>query len=201
MATEDLKPKLEIVDVNSDNQFDLNRLCVDPKYLETTSVKKLPSTPKIRKPRPQEFVRVHPDPKYRALMAFIELKEDNEVYVVDPSLLPELQSECYIATLFLAMTRSGEMFLRPVRVPATEGRKNEWHQAMARAAEVAMKHWVRIRANMAERTYDIYIAENEASIPPPEWPKDTYQEIVSRALKDILVNYPNHPLIKRLRGG
>ena len=49
----------------SDDPFDLAKLRVSQDFLETTNVKKLLTTVPIRKPGPQDFVRVHPSPQYR----------------------------------------------------------------------------------------------------------------------------------------
>jgi len=196
--TADEQSKLKIVGANGDDPFDLEKLRVNQDYLETTNVKKLLTTVPIRKPLPQDFVRVHPDPNYRALMAFLEFKEDRETYVVDLGAVPELASECYIATIFTAISRTGVLFLWPVRVPATDGRTNDWHVSGAAAAEQAIKAWVRIKSNMSLRAYEIYLAESK--IPDPEWPGLTFQEILRIAAKDKLINQPNHPAIKRLRG-
>lgn len=194
----DEQNKLKIVDANGDDPYDLEKLRVNEDYLESTNVKKLLTTVPMRKPAPQDFIRVHPDPKYRELMAFLELKEDRETYVADLRAVPELASECYIATMFTAITRTGILFLWPVRVPAADGRTNDWHVSAAAAAEQAMKHWVRIKSNMSLRAYEIYLAESK--IPDPEWPDLTFQEIFRIAVKDKLINQSNHPVIKRLRG-
>jgi len=194
----DEQNKLKIIDANGDDPYAIEKLRVDQNFLETTSVKKLLTTVSIRKPAPQDFIRVHPDPKYRELMAFLELKEDRETYVVDLRAVPELASECYIATLFTAMTRTGVLFLWPVRVPAADGRSNGWHVSAAVAAEQAMKNWIRIRSNMPLQAYEIFLAESK--IPEPEWPDLTFQEIFRIAVKDKLINQRNHPVIKRLRG-
>ena len=99
----------------------------------------------IRKPAQQDFVRVHPSPAYRGLFAFIELKDDREIYVADLAAVPELQTECFIATLFTAITRTGVLFLWPVRVPAADRRTNDWHMSAATAAQHAMTRWIRIK--------------------------------------------------------
>jgi len=191
-------PKLEIVDANSDDPYDLAKLRVCPNFLETTNVKKLLTTVPVRKPGPQDFVRVHPSPQYRDLMAFLELKDDRETYVVDLNAVPELQCECFIATLFTAITRTGVLFVWPVRVPAADGRANDWHISAAKAAEQAMTKWIRLRANMSLRAYEIFLAESK--IPDPEWPDLTFPEIYRIAFRDRLINQPDHPVIKRLRG-
>ena len=194
----DEQNKLKIVDATGDDPYAIEKLRVDQNFLETTSVKKLLTTVPIRKPASQDFIRVHPDPKYRELMAFLELKEDRETYVVDLRAVPELASECYIATLFTAITRTGVLFQWPVRVPAADGRSNGWHVSAAVGAEQAMKNWIRIRSNMSLQAYEIFLAESK--IPEPEWPDLTFQEIFRIAVKDKLINQRNHPVIKRLRG-
>jgi hypothetical protein len=143
-------------------------------------------------------VRVHPDLAYRATMAFIELKDDREIYVVNLGAVPELQTECYIATLFTAIARTGVLFMWPVRVPATDGRSNDWHTSAAEAAQLAMTRWVRIKANMSLRAYEIF--EAESAIPDPIWPDLSFNEIYRIAFKDRLINSADHPVIKRLRG-
>jgi hypothetical protein len=190
--------KLEVVNANSDDPFDLEKLRVKPEFLETTNVKKLLTTVPVRKPAPQDFIRVHESAKYRDLMAFLELKEDRETYVVDLKAVPELQGECFIATLFTAITRTGVLFLWPVRVPAADGRSNDWHVSAAAAAEQAMKCWVRIKSNMSLRAYELFLAESK--IPDPEWPELTFSELCRIAFKDRLINHGDHPVIRRLRG-
>lgn len=197
MASTDLK--LEIINENSDDPFDLARLRVSQNFLETTPVKKLIATIPIKRPGPQDFVRVHPSPTYRALMAFLRLEDEREVYVVDLKAVPELQSECFIATLFTAITRTGVTFLWPVRVPAADGRANDWHLSQTTAAEEAMKQWIRMKSNMSLRAYEIFASE--AKIPDPEWPDLSFAEILRIALKDHHpINSLDHPVAKRLRG-
>jgi hypothetical protein len=199
MGTDDAK-KFEIVDENSSDPFSLERLRVPQAFLEQTPVKKLMPRIPIKKPSPQDFIRVHRDPSYRELMAFLKVQDENELFVVDLSCVPELQGECYLATCYVAITRTGNLFLWPVRIPAADGRINDWHLAAARAAEEAMQRWVRLKANMSLRAYDIFVAENK-DIPEPEWPELSFAEIVRLALKEHRpINSLDHPIAKRLRG-
>ena len=183
----------------SDDPFDLAKLRVSQDFFETTNVKKLLTTVPVRKPASQDFVRVHASPKYRETLAFIELKDDREVYIVNLAAVPELQAECFIATLFTAITRTGVLFMWPVRVPAVDGRTNDWHTSAATAAQHAMTRWIRIKANMSLRAYEIF--EAESAIPDPIWSDLSFGEIYRIAFKDRLINGPDHPVIKRLRGG
>jgi hypothetical protein len=190
--------KLKIVDENSEDPFDLAKLRLNQDFLEITQVKKLITTIPLRKPGQQDFIRVHPSPSYRELVAILELKEDRESYVVNLETVPELKTECFAATLFTAITRSGVLFLWPVRVPAVSGKGNDWHLSAATAAEQAMKSWVRIRANMSLQAYEIFLAED--SIPDPEWPAHSFQQLINISLRDRLVHRSDHPVLRRLRG-
>jgi hypothetical protein len=195
------RPNLELVKAAaSDDPFDLAKLRVNPEFLEGASVKKLLTTVPVRKPGSQDFVRVHPSPSYRETLAFLELKDEREVYVVNLTAVPELQAECFIATLFVAISRTGVLFLWPVRVPAVDGRSNEWHTSAATAAQHAMTRWIRVKANMSLRAYEIF--EADSAIPDPIWPENLSFEALYRiAFRDRLINSVEHPVIRRLRGG
>src|SRR5215471_21625328 len=109
--------------------FDPASLRLDPSYAETIGVRKLLITVPVRKPNRQEFVRVHPDPMYRLTSAaIIEIKEDREIYLIAPPLAQLLQDEFCPAILFTAVNRQGVVFLWPVKLPAADGRENEWHR-------------------------------------------------------------------------
>jgi hypothetical protein len=191
--------KLEVVEnAVSDDPFDLAKLRVSQEFLETTNVKKLLTTVPIRKPATQDFIRAHPSPQYRETFALLELKEDREIYIVNLTAVPELQVECFIATLFTAISRTGVLFMWPVRVPAVDGRSNDWHTSAATAAQHAMKRWIRVKSNMSLRAYEIF--EAESAIPDPVWPELSFEAIYRIAFKDRLIDGPNHPVIKRLRG-
>ena len=192
------KPKLVIENAVSDDPFDLAKLRVGQDFLETTNVKKLLTTVPIRKPNKQDFVRVHPSPQFRDLFAVIELHDERETFIVNLAEVPDLETECFVATFFTAINRAGVLFLWPVRVPATEGRTNDWHVSAATAAQQAMTRWVRVKANMNLGAYEVFQAES--AIPDPVWPDHSFAEIARIAFKDRLITTADHPVIKRLRG-
>ena len=66
----------------SDDPFDLAKLRLKQDFCETAGVKRLLNTVPIRRPGPQDFVRVHPDAAYRAPLAVIELRDDRETYLL-----------------------------------------------------------------------------------------------------------------------
>jgi hypothetical protein len=114
------------------------------------------------------------------------------------SLEPELAGEFVTKTLFLAINRQGTPFFWPVRLPAPDGRDLDWWRSSREAAELAMKSWVRVRANMNLGAYDLFVAES--AIPDPEWPTLGFWELIKIAFRDHLIDRVDHPVIARLRG-
>ena len=70
--------------------FDPANLRLSQSFTETVGVKKLLTTVPVRKPSPQDFVRVHEGPEYRENFPIIELKDEREEYIVTAGLVPEL---------------------------------------------------------------------------------------------------------------
>jgi hypothetical protein len=178
--------------------FDLASLRLNPSFLETAGVKKLLTTVPARRTNPQDFVRVHPSPEYRADFAMIDLKEEREDYLVRPEVLPDLAGEVVFKTIFTAINRQGVVFLWPVRLPAPDDRKTEWLRSAREGAELAMTQWVRLKANMSLGAYEITVAESV--MVDPVWPELTYQDLVKIAYRDRMITTVDHPVVRRLRG-
>ena len=182
--------------------FDPARLRLRQDFVATSGAKKLLTHIPIKKPGPQEFFRVCPKPDYRLEpFAIIEMKESRDVYPVDPELAEILGNECKYVTLYLGITRQGDPFLWPVKLPDSEsGRKPlAWHTSAREAAELAMTKWVRMCANMSAGAYDIY--EATANIPAPEWPTEPLRTLLRIAFKGDLITSLDHPVIVALRTG
>ena len=181
------------------NPFDPACLRLDQSFADGAGVTRLITTVPVRKPNRQDFVRVHPDPAYRLTpTAILELRDERETYLVLPSMAAELAGEIAVATLFLTINRQNVVHLWPIKLPGLDGKHNEWHRSAAEAADVAMKRWVRVTANMSLGAYEVFIAE--ANIPNPTWPDLPLSEILKIAFRDRIVDRPDHPLVKQLRG-
>jgi hypothetical protein len=196
------KPALQSVDQNvsapAPDPFDIESLRLKPSFLESASVKKLLTTVPARRPSPQDFVRVHPAPKYRDHFAIIDLKDDREDFIVHPNILHDLAGEVVYKTLFTAINRQGVVFLWPVRLPTPDDRGSEWWRSAREAAERAMTTWLRLKANMSLGAYEISVAESVMA--DPVWPELSFQELVKIAYRDRVVTTLDHPVVKRLRG-
>lgn len=202
------KPKLEIATdlpvleceaaTAAPDPFDLTALRLDQSFVKTAGVKKVLLTVPVRKPLPQDWVRVHSSPEYRETLAVIELKDDREMFLLTPEMARNLPGEFSMVSIFTAINRQGVVHLWPVKLPASDGRVLEWHRSAAEAAELAMDRWVRVKADMSLGAYQVY--EAAGTIPDPEWPALSFQELIRVAFKERLVASLDHPLIGRLRG-
>ena len=193
----DMQPTTE-QQASTPDPFTPTNLRLSQSFVDTAGVKKLLTTIPVRKPSPQEFVRVHPSPEYRENFPIIELKDEREEYIVTASLVPELIGEFVIKTLYLAINRQGTLFFWPVRLPGPDGKDMNWWKSAREAAVLAMKDWVRVKANMNLGAYDIF--QPDGVIPDPEWPQRGFWELIKIAFRDHLIDRIDHPVIKRLRG-
>jgi len=168
-------------------------------FADTTAVKKLITTVPVRKPNSQDFVRVHAGTGFCENFPLIQLKDDNEQYVVAAKLVPELASEIVSVTLYLATNKQGVAFLWPVRLPGTDGKDFDAWRSAREAAEMAKKKWVRLKWNKSLGAYDIYQAVTQTT--EPEWPADMdYWDLIKIAFRDHIIQDLDHPVVKRLRG-
>ena len=181
------------------DKFDPQRLRIAQNFGEVTATqKKLTSVP-VNKPNKQQWVRVHPDANYRLDVAIIEMKEGNHMFLVEPSLVPELGAEVSFVTLFTAITREGSPFFWPVKLPDTEGRPSSWNESAREAASEAIVSWVRVQANMGIGAYEYWVAPGDLA--QPKFPDLSFSELLAIAFKgDRFIETIDHPVVGRLRG-
>lgn len=182
----------------NDNPFDPSRLRLSQDFAAEIGVKKALLTVPVRRPDPQSFFRVHPNPEFRLEVGVIEFKAEREIYLVDPVILPELAGEVKAMILFTAITRQLVLFLWPVRLPSPDGRRDEWSRSALEAANMAMVRWIRMVSNMGLGAYEVF--EATGNLPEPEWPDVTLPKLLELAFRDKLIRNLDHPAVKRLRG-
>jgi hypothetical protein len=178
--------------------FDLESLSLSQDFLETAGVKKQLRTVPVRKPNPQDFVRVHPSLDYRRPLLAIDLKDDREYFLVRPEIAGELVNETVAKTIYTAITRQGLVFLWPVTIPPPDGKDMEWWRSQREAAELAMSKGTRVKANTSLGAYEMSTAEGVMA--EPVWPDVSFQELLRTAFRDRMITSLDHPVIKRLRG-
>ena len=205
MLTNDVLSNVSIPPTNGKaataaDPFDLSRLRLNQDFVAAAGVRKILNTVPVRKPSKEWFVQTHPDVDYRIQTCVVELKEDSETYLVDPSLWDELASESTFSprALITTINRQGVLFLWPIRLPGADGRLDEWSRSAMDAATRATGKWLRVQANMSLGAYEMYEAAGQWT--GPDWPELPFQELLRIAFKDRFINSYDHPVLKRLRG-
>jgi len=180
--------------------FDPEALRLSQNFAATNGLKRVLLSVQVRKPVNNWFVRVHPLAAYRLETKVIELKDNNEMYLVAPSLWSSLGTESTFAAraLYAAINRDGVPFIWPVRLPSSEGKIDEWSRTAKEAAALAMKNWVRLAANMSSGNYVVTVAS--ASLGEPTWPQESFKELLEIAFKAKYIDTLDHPVLRKLRG-
>lgn len=180
--------------------FDPKRLRLSQDFAAELGVRKKLITVPVKKPPKEWWVQVHPSDDYHIETAVLELKEEREVYLVDPSLWQELSTESTFSprAIFTTINRQGVPFLWPIRMPGPDGKLDEWNRSAFAAAETARGRWVRVQANMSLGAYEVW--EASAKLPDPQWPDQAFTDLLRTAFKDRYIADLQHPVLTRLRG-
>lgn len=179
--------------------FDPESLRLPQDFSAALGVKKALLTIPVRKPAKEWFVRVHPDPIYHLQTVVIELKENQEVYLVHRDLWEGLAGEATFTSkmLFVTMNRQQVLFFWPVRLPGADGRVDNWSKSALEAAQMAMTHWGRVTSDQNLGAYQVHYAEHVAE---PVWPERPMGELLRIAFKDCYISALDHPVLRQLRG-
>ncbi len=131
----------------------------------------------------------------------LSLKTENEWYLIDPDILPQIQleSQLRVMTLYVCVTMNYSPFVTCIPQPDEMGKINSWHDSGHRTMEEAKLCWVRRQADKAIGAYVITKAMN-AKLPDPKWPTMTLSEIIDRAFDKYYINDFQDPVLQRLRG-
>src|SRR5262245_19909275 len=87
----------------SDDAFNPGSLRLGQDFESHVGVRKAINTVPVRKPDSQWFVRVRAGNEFHLATAVLEVKEDRETYLVEPSLWSELPGEIVPKMLFTAI--------------------------------------------------------------------------------------------------
>jgi hypothetical protein len=175
---------------------DLTSLRLDPGEAASGAVEVLTRI-LVRKPQRHEFFRVHPDHVLDSTV-FTDKEDRESFYFVTPTMRGPLVGEARPVLLVPAVTRQNALFIWPVSLPSEDGRRNAWTETAQEAMYLAREHWVRLAADMSWGTYRIYRAEGQLS--DPVWPDKPFEELLEIAFKDRVIDSPDHPVLRRLRG-
>jgi hypothetical protein len=145
---------------------------------------------------------VHPDPVMSLEASIYEDKEEREVYFVPPPFRHLLVGYLAPVMIVVAINRQGTLFLWPIKLNVDEGMGRgggrAWNETSMAGAEMGRTSWVQLFADMSLGAYRIRRAEGE--LPDPTWPSYSLNDLLKIGFKDRIIDYPEHPVVRRLRG-
>ena len=155
----------------------------------------------VRNPKPDEFYRVTPGEEYSANINILQMKTDNEWYLVDEDILPEIQleSQLKVMQLYVCVTQNSTPFVCLIPLPDSDGRLNSWHESGHKSMEEAKSFWVRRQADRSNGGYLITKAIN-SMLPDPKWPSEPLEDLIEKAFDRYYIDKIDHPVLRRLRG-
>jgi hypothetical protein len=181
--------------------FDPASLRLGSDYAEGLGVKRVISTIPVRKPNKSEWFRIRPGEAWRLTTAVLEIERgvDRATFLLAPALRSEWSGEVSIAVLLTCINRSGDLFLWRIKLPGPDGRSNTWTDSAIQIATAAESTWCRMVSDTANGHYTHF--EPTAELPEPKWPEMTFGAMLKIAFRDRMIDTPDHPVLRELRGG
>ena len=153
----------------------------------------------VRKPKPGEFFRVHPDPEMSLPIAMYEDRDEQLFYFVEAAMRPFLAEQLRAALLATCINQALQVFLWPIKLPEdNRGGGRAWAESAMRGALIAKEKWVRLIGELANGGYRVFSAKGE--LPEPVWPDRSLQDYLVVAFEGRIIDHPEHDVILRLQG-
>lgn len=172
--------------------------CRAPQQFQDADTPEIITTILVDKPDKRDFVRFHSGPDYRFSGAMMIDGGEDGWHLVTRSVAQALLDDIVVVTLHLGMTQAGRVFITPVQMPGSDGRRNPWHESRARAVAVAETRWVRIIADMNFGGYRVRDANGHLA--EPIWPKESFSDLLKLAFRGRVINTLDHPVVRKLQG-
>ena len=151
-----------------------------------------------RKPKKDEWFRVHPD--YQQQGGILEIDSENKVFWVSKKMQSQVAHDpCFTFRLcVLVVTRQGVPFIWPVKTDVEAGGSGDRY---VRIPFAAMTHgrekWTRLYWSQDRREHQI---ETSDLLDAPKFPDKPFSELLKLAFKDAVISTVDHPAILNLKG-
>ena len=197
VATPDPLPAEELMEADDDefspeNLRLLNK--IDLRDLVTTELVEIPA----RKPKKDEWFRVHPD--YQQQGGILEIDSENKVFWVSKKMQSQVAHDpCFTFRLcVLCVNREGVPFIWPVKTDVEAGDNGNKHIRIPFAAMTGgRKKWTRLYWSMEKREH--VVISNEL-LDAPKFPDKPFPELLKLAFKGAVISTVDHPAILNLKG-
>lgn len=195
-GTESSRTTEEVTSAKSDIFDDL--IALGRPLDEVVPSEKVLTSLEVRKPKRDEWVRLHSE--IHARVHAYDPKDNRSWFVVLPEVVEPLLDVLRYVQMSLAVNYAGTLFIWPVPIP-TERHPHQAHISALAAAEQAMQEWIRISWGGSD--YDVY-RRSSAKV-DPVWPAEikTASEMLrfaSKAGSFEVIGSMDHPVIRRHLG-
>jgi hypothetical protein len=167
--------------------------------MDVATEKVLTAVP-VRKPKRDEFFRVHADDGFTLDVLAVERDDDldRETYVVSPACADAVSEVARKVRLFTCISKRGTVFLWPAKLPIEGNSGRRYAETALKIAEEAKALWVRMWGDRGLGGYAMVRARG--NIEEPKWPDKTFRELLRIAFEDRIIDRPDHPVIRELAG-
>lgn len=171
-------------------------------YAEKVAMATKLTTVSVSKPDGQSFVRCRPGDEWRMETMCFKPKGERRVYFVRPELWNDLGPYLFKAVVVLMANRHGGHWLWPVRMPKGDG-NDRYSESCIAAMAHAEKGWCQIFWDDVAMAYQVRQPDPGMGLESvePEWPRETFFELVGLAFRDQIIGTLDHPEARKLRGG
>ena len=182
----------------TEDDFDLEEVSLRQDFDSMVNAKPVTAAVHVRKPRRQEWFRIHPDLDWRFSTMILVLKDGihEEFYLVNRTIVGAIRDEIQPMMLFTVVNAQHEVFIWPVRLPK-DGRTDNYMDTDMRAVRNAETTWTRRFWVPQSRSHKI---TSGAFDDEPVWPAIGFKELRKVAFKDYYIADLDHPILRRLRG-
>lgn len=154
----------------------------------------------ITKPKPDQWVRIHPDEAFR-WEGFWTYERDKSFFLLSPTVYDQLEdsvqrvfAEC---DFYLAAVLNGDPIVWMARHSDTE-----YFRTMRGAIEAGMTNWVQVQSNQRLKQYDH--KRPQITYPDPDWSEYSTQEDAQKVFTALFANRVitehDHDVLERIRG-
>ena len=176
--------------------IDLSKARLPQNYSELSQVEKVHAIIPVARPPKTAFFRVNPDPAF-SFDAYI-IEYERSIYLVYPEVAAQFPELVKAVRLVSAITREGNPYLWPLRLPKDDGRGDTWATSALEIAELAKETWVRMNASTSAGCYIAYKAPGITV--KPAFIAMTMEEMLQKAFRDFVIKDLDHPIARELMG-
>jgi hypothetical protein len=152
--------------------------------------------PRVKRPPNTHFFRCRKD--LAGNMNVLDMETDGErvTYLVAPTVAKQLADETAIKAKHgrVCLTREGGLYLWLRSL----GGNDTWSQSAARVTDRAENEWARATSSRSLSEYKCKVATGIDD--EPNWPKESFIEILQAAFEGKVIDSLEHPVVKQLHG-